>query len=66
MNSHKLTIEEIEIISLLANVYNKFNALQNKHPSDSDEFAHHIHILQRHIMARLAKRCHPDIFSNIF
>jgi hypothetical protein len=57
-----LTTEEKAIIEKLADAFNYFVELENKHPSDVGEFAHHIHILQRHVMARLARRCNPDIF----
>jgi hypothetical protein len=57
-----MTPEELAIIDKLADVFNDFCNLENKHPSDVGEFAHHIHILQRHVMARLARRTHPEVF----
>jgi hypothetical protein len=59
-----LTPDEKAIIDKLADAFNTFYMLENKHPSDVGEFAHHIHILQRHVMARLARRTHPEIFPH--
>jgi len=59
----QLTIKEKLIIKNLATCYNDFAQLDHSHPSDNAEFAEHIHILQRQIMARLARRAHPDIFK---
>jgi hypothetical protein len=58
----EMTPDEITVVEKLADAFNAFVALSNSHPNDRDEFAHHIHILQRQVMARLARRAHPDIF----
>lgn len=57
-----LTTRETVVIEKLADAFNEFCQLDRKHPSDLQEFAHHIHVLQRHVMARLARRTHPELF----
>lgn len=59
----KLTSKEKEVIEKLANAYNIFVTLPDKHVSDDIEFSKYIHILQRHVMARLTRRIHPEIFG---
>jgi len=58
-----LTEEEKEVIKLLGEVWNKFLALPDPHPSDDEEFCHYIHILQRHVMVRPTRRNHPEMFK---
>jgi hypothetical protein len=58
-----LTEHETEIIETLGRAFNTFVVLPDQRPGDAVEFAHHIHILQRHVMARLARRLHPEIFG---
>jgi hypothetical protein len=62
-NKMKLTIKERTLIETLGKCYNSFLKLDSPHPNDAEEFAHHIHILQRQVMARLARREHPDTFQ---
>lgn len=64
---------------LFGNCENELNASANKDnalnscsdnlpgsaPSDMDEFTRGIHYLQRHVVARLARRQHPDFFNGI-
>lgn len=57
-----LTAEELEVITLLGNAFNKFNALPVMHPSEKSEFVLHTHNLQHIVMARSAVRAHPDHF----
>lgn len=59
----KLNAKEIAITELLGRCYNMFCELHDQHPSDHEEFAHHVHILQRHVMARLARKEHPSVFG---
>ena len=59
----QLTIKEKLLIKNLATCFSDFVKLDNSHPSDNKEFADHIHILQRQVMVRLARRAHPDIFT---
>ena len=61
-NKMKLTIQERTLIQALGNCYNTFVGFDNPHPNDADEFAQHIHVLQRQVMARLARREHPETF----
>lgn len=58
----RLSKEEQSLIDQLAAVYNEFIKLPGKHPSDDREFEHGVHVLQRHVMARLARRIHPELF----
>ena len=58
-----MTAEEIKVIEHLASAFNHFTQLPNKHPSDDVEFSHHIHILQRHVMCRIARRENPELFK---
>jgi len=51
-----LTGEELEIIKLLADVWDKFGKLPVQHPSHALEFSQDIHRAQRMIMARSAAR----------
>ena len=61
-NKMKLTIQERTLIQALGNCYNTFVGFDNPHPNDAAEFAQHIHVLQRQVMARLARREHPETF----
>ena len=58
-----LSLEEQQIINSLADVFNQFAELPDHHISDVEEFTQHVHILQRQVMARLARRTHPEIFG---
>jgi hypothetical protein len=62
-NTHGLTPEEQQVIHHLVEAYNLFVDLPDKHVSDDAEFSRYIHILQRHVMGRLARRTHPEIFG---
>ena len=59
----KLTMNEKKIIIDLGNCFKQFLALDEHHPNDPEDFASHIHILQRQVMARLARREHPEVFK---
>jgi hypothetical protein len=59
---HRLTEDERKIVMLLADAFILFKKLPNKHPSDDEEFARYIHILQRHVMSKPTRRNHPDLF----
>jgi hypothetical protein len=56
--------KELEIISLLVNVWNKYLELPEQHCCDRQEFCDAIHRLQHLVMIRDARRNHPDIFPN--
>lgn len=59
---NELTKEEFEILELTAELYNKICALPDKHPSVVEETALDIHRIQHRVMARLARRIHPEFF----
>ena len=59
----KLNAKEIAITELLGRCYDMFRELHDHHPCDHAEFAQHIHILQRQVMARLARREHPTVYG---
>ena len=50
------TAEEDELRDMIAEVFNRFESLPREHPSELDEFAHHIHIIQRMVMVRPVRR----------
>lgn len=52
----KLTNKERELTEALGECWSAFEKLEEQHPSDHDEFIHHIHILQRQVMARPTRR----------
>lgn len=58
-----MTGQELELVKLLGECYNKFVALPRHHPSECREFEAKIHDLQRQVMARVAERGHPEIFA---
>jgi hypothetical protein len=57
-----LTKEELALIEMTADLWNRFLALPNSHPADAEEMALDIHRIQNRIMARSARRDHPDVF----
>lgn len=65
MRDAKLTEREQAVIENLTEAYNIFVELPNHHPSDCADFTHYIHVLQRHVMARLARRCHLELFPQL-
>ena len=52
----------IEIIDLLAEVWNKFLKLEKQHECDDDEFMKGIHDCQKIIMIRETRRNDPNRF----
>lgn len=56
-----LTNEEKEILKITADLWNKLNALPDKHPCDGEENCRDLHNLQNRLLARVAKRTDPDI-----
>lgn len=58
-----LTPDEIQLLNGLADCYNQFVALPDRHPCDLDEVAIHIHGLQHIVMSREAVRQNPLIFA---
>ena len=59
----KLTITERNLIQSLGMCYNTFLGLDAPHQNDAEEFASHIHTLQRQVMCRLARREHPETYK---
>lgn len=61
-----LTIEELNLVDLLADAYNAFSKLQgDRHACDIEEFATAIHAAQHLVMIRSAVRDHPSTFVTI-
>ena len=60
-----LTYAEHHVIDLLADAFNKFVALPERHSTETSEFAAGVHTLQRQVMARAARRAYPDKFPNM-
>ena len=57
-----LTQAERGIINLTAELWNATSALPDQHPCDLNELQRDIHNIQNRIMARLARRAHPEVF----
>ena len=57
-----MTRDEVDSIVSLGVVHNKFMSLGEHHPSDPQEWTHHIHALQNMVMARTAMRDNPELF----
>lgn len=57
--------EENEILKLTAEIVNKFNRLEQTHPSDKDDMAQAIHDIQKIIAVRMARRNSPEQFVTI-
>lgn len=59
---YTLTPEEMEIIDITADLWNKFYYLERRTDQDRADVSNAIHIIQRIVMARLARRVHPNKF----
>jgi len=59
----KLTIKEKSLITTLGRCYTEFLQLDNLHPNDAKDFCDRIHTCQQQVMARLARRVHPETFT---
>lgn len=57
-----LNKQEMEVIHLLADAWNKYIKLQHQHPCDKDEFCHALHICQHLVMIRDIRRQDADNF----
>jgi len=51
---------ELDVLKRIGTVFAAFDALDEYHPSDRDEFVFHVHALSRIVMARSAMRAHPE------
>jgi ribosomal protein L4 len=60
MDIEGLTPEEVEVAKLAGQVYLRFRALPQAHPSDHEDVIVHVHAIQRIVMARAAIRAHPE------
>ena len=58
-----LTVEELAICEALGDVFNRFAALPDKHPSAAKEMATVIHAAQEKVMAQAARRAYPEVFN---
>lgn len=58
----KLTDDELALLGRLADVWNGFLALPSRQSDETGAFWTGIHDLQRIVMARLARRTHPEFF----
>jgi hypothetical protein len=62
MEANEIEQQERKVLKLTAECWNEFIKLESTHPSDTNDFADGIHILQRILAMRMARRDHPDIF----
>lgn len=60
-----LTPEELKVSDLLAEAFIAFDALPFQRDHDRPEFIAAIHSAQRIVMARSARRLHPDIYGSV-
>lgn len=59
----KLSPEELRVLEISVQRWNEFLALDDhRRGSDKEEMAREIHNIQYRVMARIARREHPDIF----
>lgn len=63
ITEYELTAREKAILSSLAQAWNDFSQLKNKHPMDDDEFCKAIHDAQKMIALRIARRVNADVWS---
>ncbi len=54
--------EELELIKLTSELWNKYVKLPTQHPCDQEEFCHALHICQHLIMIRDMRREMPQLF----
>lgn len=55
---------EKEIIKMSAELFDKFQDLEQTHPSDINDIAEAVHDIQKVIAVRMARRAKPDLFIN--
>lgn len=58
-----MTEAERALLVKMAGAWNDFLALGDHHPSDIEEFRVSLHRLQEKVMARVARREHPEFFN---
>ena len=59
------TEQEKKVLGLIVDAHNEFISMPSYHPSEQQEWIHHIHALQHIIMARGAVRDEPSLFTTI-
>ncbi len=59
----RLTEEEKEVLFLLKQAWDKFNALGDHVSHDLTEFTYGIHLAQQKLAMRVARRADPDVWS---
>ncbi len=59
-----LTDEELNVADLILEAHNAYIKLPKQHPSDMVDWTNAIHVLQREIMKRCARSCHPLVFPH--
>ena len=57
-----LTADEMAVLKLTASLWNVLVRLPDPHPSDAREYSLAVHAIQEKVMARLARRVHPEFF----
>ena len=60
-----MTEKELNLIEILANVWNEYLQLPEQHCNDRQEFCEAIHRLQHLLMIRDARRNHPDVWQQV-
>lgn len=55
-NQASITAKESQIVDDLADIWNKFLELPKEHPSEHQDFADGVHVLQRLVFARAGRR----------
>jgi hypothetical protein len=56
----RLTAQELDVLNKIGDAFRAFDALEDYHPSDRDEFVLHVHAMGRIVLARSAIRAHPE------
>lgn len=51
-----MTSDEKKVLDALVSAWNLFMGLPVEHADDNNDFRHHLHILQRQVMSRPARR----------
>lgn len=56
---------EREILRYTSDIWNRFNRVDQTHPSDLEDMANAIHDIQKIISVRMARRKNPKLFITI-
>ncbi len=60
-----LSRSELEVLSALSEAWNKWIALDDKHPDDNPEMKQAIHSAQLLVAARVARRADPGVWNTL-